>query len=109
MGERTTAFACATRLPGRRQHIVHRDHAAARERDGLLGHVLELADVAGEIVLCDRLDDALGEPSFAAHLAVVLLQEEAHEDRDVLPPLAQRRKYEARDVQTVVEILAETL
>ena len=41
--------------------------------------------------------------------SVVLVEEELDEQRDVLAALAQRRQLEARDVEAVVEVLAEAL
>ena len=101
--------ASARLLRHLRQDVVGRDDAARAQRHRLLDHVLELADVAREVVLDELLDHALGEAGVRVHLPVVLVEEELDEQRDVFAPLAQRRQMEARDVEAVVEVLAEAL
>jgi hypothetical protein len=75
----------------------------------LLDHVLELADVAGEVVAHEVVDHALAELDTAPHLARVLVDEVLDQERDVLATLAERGENEARDVEAVVEVEAEAL
>jgi hypothetical protein len=70
-------------------------------------HVLELAHVAGPVVLLEafdrrRLDRLVAEAGLGGDA-----QEVAHEVADVLEPLAQRRQAQRHDVEAIVEVLAE--
>src|SRR5437764_5177126 len=94
--------------PQRRRQVGGADHGALGEQDRPLEHVLELADVArprvsgegGQRVVLDPLDVLL-------QASVVLLPEMLHQQRNVVPPLAQRRQVDGDDVQPIVEVLAE--
>src|SRR5207237_2623841 len=81
----------------------------AGERDGLLDHVLELADVSRELVAHERLDHALAEARARAHFPAEFFEKKLGEQRNVLSTILQRGELEARDVQPVVEVLAEAL
>src|SRR5262245_48322116 len=92
------------RVPGE-VHLPN-DRAAGAE-DGTLDHVPELADVARPSVahqLRQRLVRAPVDPLLPRHLAVA--QELAHEQRNVLDALPQRRYAHGDDVDPVVEVLA---
>ena len=80
---------------------------AGRERRGLLDHVLELADVAGPVVLEEARERLRGEDLPVARALVVALQEVGGEERHVLPALAERRDPDRHDGEPVVEVLAE--
>src|SRR5438046_178305 len=94
--------------PQRRRQVGGADHGALGEQDRPLEHVLQLADVArprvsgegGQRVVLDPLDVLL-------QASVVLLPEMLHQQRNVVPPLAQRRQVDGDDVQPIVEVLAE--
>src|SRR5512140_592415 len=74
------------------------DRVAGDERRGALEEVLELADVAGELVVEERLDGVARERERAAAVARADAREEvAREARDVLPPFAQRRHRDLDD------------
>ena len=83
---------------------------AGREDDGALQDVLQLADVPGPSIgdeashglpahSVDPLADASGE----------LVDQEPHEQRDVLGAVAERRERDREDAEAVVEVFAEGL
>ena len=83
---------------------------AGREDDGALQDVLQLADVPGPSIgdeaphglpahSVDPLADASGE----------LVDQEPHEQRDVLGAVAERRERDREDAEAVVEVFAERL
>ncbi len=84
------------------------DDAARAQRRGALQHVLQLAHVAREVIVAQRVARGVG------HLQrpVADLPAEARHDRldqlvDVLQPLAQRRHADLDDVDAVEQVLAE--
>ena len=81
---------------------------AAEHHDALDG-VLELADVAGPLVVDERAQRLGRHLDGAAVLHVELAQEVIDEHRDLLPTLAERRDADLDDVETVVEVLAELM
>ena len=83
-----------------------RDHVAAGQHHRAVDEVLELAHVAGVVVLQEEVHRLAGD---AAGLALVgeAPQEVVDQERDVLAPLAQRRQRDRDDVQAEEEILAE--
>src|SRR3989475_895322 len=88
--------------------IGRRDLASARDEHGALDRVLQLADVArpgvGEEAAIRLGGDRVDRPRV---LGGVALEEGAHQDRNVLAPLAQRRHRDRHRVDPEVEILAE--
>ena len=81
----------------------------AREDHGALDQVLQLADVARPVVARQRLH-RLGRDRLdrLLHPPRELLREVAHQHRDVLAPLAQRRHVDREDVEPVEEVLRGT-
>ena len=76
--------------------------------DGALDGVLQLADVAGPVVIHQQPERAFGDlADVLAELVGEALEEMSGEQRDVLAALAQRRDADLDDVQPVEEILAE--
>ena len=66
---------------------------AVAQRHGVLDDVLELADVAGIVVLQQQASGGDREAADAAAVQLgELAQEVAHQQRNVLAPLAQRRQ-----------------
>src|SRR5262249_38959487 len=63
----------------------------------------------GKVVLGEGVEDAVSDLRLHVHFPRVLIEEEGEEDRDVFAALAKRRKDEPRDVEPIVEILAEAL
>src|SRR5690606_21593549 len=73
-----------------------------------LDEVLELADVAGEVVLCEERLRLLGEARHVAPEAlVVAIDEVPEEERDVALALAERGGLRVHHVEPVVEVFAE--
>jgi hypothetical protein len=73
-----------------------------------LDQVLQLADVAGKAVVKQRLDRALAEAGHVALVALaVVVQEVAHQQRDVVAALAQRRQVDGEDIEPVEQVFAE--
>src|SRR5881296_4207761 len=79
--------------------------AAAAQDRGPLDHVGELANVPRPRIAQERVERGLGhglEP--LAELLAVLAREIGDEQRDVLPPLAQRRDVNREDLQPIVQV-----
>src|SRR5256712_9372060 len=70
--------------------MLGQDHAAGRHDHRALDDVLDLAHVAGPVV-ADQAVERLGGDATLAELARVLGQEVLDEERDVAPPIAERR------------------
>src|SRR5437867_9864876 len=82
--------------------------ALARERDGALDLVAELAHVARPVEAYEALERAGLEPGDALAVRLGGCPEEAiGKQWDVLPPRAQRREADRECDQPVVEVLAE--
>src|SRR2546428_121787 len=67
---------------------------------------LDRAPVAGPVVADEAVERPGGDATLA-ELARVLGQEVLDEERDVAPPIAERRELDRHDVQAIVEVLAE--
>ena len=81
---------------------------AGGQDDAALHGVFQLADVAGPLVVHQQAQCFGGE--LAGREAVffgVELEEVRGEQRDVLLAVAQRRQFEADDVEAVEEVFAE--
>src|SRR5437867_5420299 len=96
--------------PGSPEDEVGRLYGIARAgNDRRLDHVLQLAHVAGPVVGHEEIDRLVahsldtGPPPHES----LLIDEVAHQERDVLAPLAQRREMDVDDLQAVKEILVE--
>ena len=110
------SFECEARAGGGRRDRLAEDVAAdlqrapGREDDGALEDILQLADVAGPGISSQPLHrlladavDALADPRGK------FIQEESHQERDVLRPLAERGKRDREDTESIVQVLAERL
>ena len=89
---------------------VGRPNGIPRARDdGRLDRVLQLAHVAGPIVRHEDVDRLVAHPVDAGPLQAQSLpiDEVAHQERDVLAPLAQRGEMDMDHLQAVEEILPE--
>src|SRR5688572_19787581 len=81
---------------------------AAREDHRALDKIFQLAHVAGPVVFRqsghrfgrNRIDRLL-------HASRIFLREVAHQHRNILAPLAQRRNRHRKDVEPIIEIRAE--
>src|SRR5262245_21563498 len=96
------------RVTDRQELGVDRQHGAGREDNGALDDVLELAHVAGPLILRQQLHRV---PRDAVDLPAELLAEAAdevrHEQWDVLGPFPQRRHGQRNHVQAEEKIGAE--
>src|ERR1035438_6297335 len=82
--------------------------SAGGNDDGALDEVLQFADVAGPVVALERMHGGRRNGGdFAIHAAGVLLHEGAHQQRDIIAALAQRRDRERENVEPVIEVGAE--
>src|SRR5688572_25119309 len=82
------------------------DLAPAREHDGALDRMGELAHVPGERILHERLPSARPHPGWNAARAVAskkMRQEEGH----VRSTIAQRWEVEVENVEAKVEVVSE--
>src|SRR6516225_719699 len=87
---------------------IEADLLPLRQNDAPLDDVLELPHVAGPRVCEEPLEHLRRESlDVLPVLRVELLQEVLRQYRNVLHPVAKRRKRDADDVQPVVEVLAE--
>ena len=83
------------------------DDSAGTERHGLLHHVLEFTHVSRIVVRNEPVDHAISEACLLSDLARPLVEKELDEQGDILAPFTQRRKVEARHVESVVQVLAK--
>src|SRR5690606_24714551 len=92
----------------RQAQVVRTDEVALGQHDRLLEPVLQLADVAGPVVLAGG-DGGVGREALdlGVVLAGVARQQVAGDDRDVVAALAQRRQVQVDHVVAVVQVLAE--
>ena len=72
---------------GRGQKVVRSNETILNECNRLLEHVLELADVAREVVLREGLHDVVVQARAHAHFFRILVQKEAREVGDVFTAL----------------------
>src|SRR5258708_19060202 len=86
-----------------------RNDASLNERQWLLDHVFELADVSRKVVMHERFHHAVMQLGANPHLLRILLEKVAEQIRDVLAALSKRRKLKSGDIQSIVEVLPEAL
>src|SRR5207245_1149303 len=88
--------------------VARPDFAFGGEHDHRFDEVAQLAHVAGPVGVHQDLERLRGD---AVELAVVggreLRDEAPHQERDVRPPLAQRRQIDVEDVEAVEEVVPE--
>ena len=90
------------------REVLGREHGAARERDGALDAVLELADVPGPRVVHQQHHRLVGDVRDRLLVAFGVVTEEVlGEERNVLAPLAQGRERNRHHLQAVEEVLAK--
>src|SRR5438132_13499861 len=90
--------------------LTARDYLPAREDDRALDDVLELAHVAGPVVLHETFERLFADRRRLGGRAVTVLREEVLDERgDVLFPIAERRHMDVDDVESVKEVVAELL
>ena len=88
--------------------VLELDATSARERDGALHGVLELAHVARPLVAQELIGGARGEArDLALHPQRRVREQHPGERQDVVPALAQRRHVQLDDLEPVVEVLPE--
>src|SRR3990172_3611095 len=88
--------------------LPQRDGLALGQGHRALDDVLQLADVAGPVVLIQRGRGARGEAlHLAGELAVVLADEVLYQKGDVVAALAQGGQRDGNHVQAVVQVLPE--
>ena len=83
--------------------------ARGAQHDDALHGVLELADVAGPVILDEDAHGVGRDLDLAAVLGVEPGQEMIDEHRDLFAPLPQRRDADLDDVQAVVEVFTELM
>ncbi len=88
------------------RQVLGQDDAAGRHHHRALHDVLQLAHVPRPVVT-DQAIERVGRDAALAELAGVLGQEVLDQQRNVAPPLAQRRQVQGDDVEPIVEVLAE--
>src|SRR6266851_5405757 len=99
---------CFAVLAGRQHDGVRAELAAARQEDGAMHGVLQLAHIAAPGVAAQHVAQRDGNAAvFDAVRRRVFLGEMLGERLDVLRPLAQRRDAQIDDVEAEIEILAE--
>jgi hypothetical protein len=89
--------------------ILRADVLSVLEDARALDDVLELADVAGPIVVREELHRFLRYRPRPAGTFGGQMQEPVDEERDIVAPLAQRRYDDRNHVETVIEVRAEAL
>ena len=85
------------------------EHVAFAERAGALDGVLEFAHVAGPVVTAEDFDRLARDLEWrVGPRAELALQEVRNDQRDVVGALAQGRQVDRNDVETIVEVRAES-
>src|ERR1051326_5980000 len=103
-GVAVAALARAEELVG---EAVDRQRISARHDERAVDHVAQLAHVAVPLVRLQGPDEfGLDVLDLLVFVLIELLQEEMREKRAVLEALAQRRHFDGKDVQAIVEVLA---
>jgi hypothetical protein len=88
--------------------VRQRQRVPARKNHGPLDDVLQLADVAGPRQPGERVEHGGGDhPDVLAVAPREALDEVPREQRDVLPPVPQRRNGDREDVQAIVQVGAK--
>ena len=88
----------------------HLTHAAAGQDDRPLQHVLQFADVAGPIVVRQRVQNRRRNGiDVTAHAMGVLLYEVAREQRHVFAAVSQWRNMHREDMQPIVKLGPESV
>ena len=87
--------------------VAEVEDGAAGEGAGALDGVLELADVAGPVVLHEEMEGVVGEGVGDALLGLHALEDVRGEEGDVAAALAQGGDAQVDDVEAEVEVLAE--
>ena len=78
------------------------------QNGNLLGHILELTDIAGPAVVLEFLHCIVGQRKHRTMILGGKIAGELHEKRiDILPALAQGRQMDNDRAETVIEVLAE--
>src|SRR5712691_4955112 len=91
-----------------RGKMVAVDDTAVADQHRPLDAVLQLADVPGPVVAHEHVDGGRGDAADVLPVGGrVLLDEMVGEEKDVGPPLAQRRQEDAEHVEPVVQVLPE--
>ena len=111
-GVPTSNVSCVGRRSGPRRDVVGQialaERVAARQDDGALDDVLQLADVARPRVVHEAVERAARRlQARPAVLRAVEAEEVVDEERNVLAPSAQGRRGDRDDVEAVEEVLAE--
>src|SRR6266404_2429726 len=101
------------RRPGSRPEIVgktfRRQHVAAGTDERVLDYALQLADVAGPIVLGQQAHRLGGNRhDMLAGRAVQELEEMGDQQRQIVAAVAQRRKLDREDLEPIEQVLAQT-
>ena len=88
--------------------VIDGDFVFLGQRQRAADHVLQLAHVARPRVLLEDLI-RLGRETrdLFAHLFAVAIDEEFGEQAEIVAAIAERRQFDAHDVDTVIQILAE--
>ena len=102
------AGAAALRALQGAGQVMGAQHGIFADEHGAFHDVFQLTHVAGPVVLQQKVDGRRGN---APYRAVVFLAEHAQkmlrEGQNVLRPFAQRRNEHGKDIDAVVQILAE--
>src|SRR6185295_2286205 len=87
--------------------IARVDDATCAQRRRALQHVLELADVAGEVIVAQQRQRSVGDLQRAiADLPAESAGDGFHQLVDVLEALAQRRYADLDDIDAIEQVLA---
>src|SRR5947209_14725169 len=98
----------AAGLAGGEPKVADRDGVAIGERQSLAKTVLELARVAGPVVPLERGQRGVRKrQGRSADLGGGFADEARGQERDIRPPLAQRRQPQHEPLQPEIEVLAE--
>ena len=87
--------------------VAEMEDRAAGERAGALDGALELADVAGPVVLHEQVQGFVGEGIGEAVFAFHAFEDVRCEQGDVAAPLAQGRDAKGDDIEAEVKVFAE--
>src|SRR5207302_1622331 len=105
-----TLFLVAVGLVVAERKLAARDDLAPRQHDGALDDVLELANVAGPVVLHETFQGLFADRRRLRGRAVAMLREKVlYERGDVFLAVAEWRHVDVDDFEPVEEVVAELL
>ena len=111
LDDRLAGYSRAPRLQALllqlRGQVAQVQHGAAGERAGPFDGIFEFPHVARPVVAHHGAQGLVAQGELGAVLAAEVVQKMRRQQRNVLAPVAERRQFDAEDVQPVIQIRPE--